>query len=137
MALLRGAASCQGRERAGQRGQREEEEADAVQETVPSSGPCSACPSSAGSVHTSRQICVGSLQNNPNLPQTGPCSEALREFSSRRGCSRVRPQGNPLSPQGGAEDRHLRVATAALISSERHLQAWLCLQHIVALFLAK
>lgn len=108
-----------------------------MQETVPSSGPRSACPSSAGSVHTSRQICVGSLQNNPNLPQTGLCSEVLREFSSGRGCSRVRPQGNPLSPQGDAEDRHLRVATAALISSERHLQAWPCLQCIVALFLAK
>lgn len=108
-----------------------------MEETIPSSGPRSACPSSAGSVHTSRQICVGSLQNNPNLPQTGPCSEALREFSSGRGCSRVRPQGNPLSPQGGAEDRHLQVATAALISSERHLKAWLSLQRIVALFLAK
>lgn len=108
-----------------------------MEETIPSSSPRSACPSSAGSVHTSRQICVGSLQNNPNLPQTGPCSEALREFSSGRGCSRVRPQGNPLSPQGGAEDRHLQVTTAALISSERHLKAWLSLQRIVALFLAK
>lgn len=91
----------------------------------------------ASSFHTSRQICVDSLQNNPNLPQMGPCSKALREFHSGRGCSCVRPQGYPLSPQGGAEDWHLRVTTSALISSKRHLKAWLCLQFIIALFLAK
>lgn len=137
MAVLRGEASCQGTGRARQRRQREEEEADAVEETVPSSGPHPACPFSAGSFHTSRQICVDSLQNNPNLPQMGPCIKALREFHSGRGCSWVRSQGNPLSLQGGGENWYLRVTTSALISSERHLKAWLCLQFIVALFLAK